>query len=249
MKAGTEGCGCFPTGRHYPGIAHLIRVRAMGLVDGLDGDAPWADLPVALIDTETTGRDAQADRIVEIGIVIGRRGEVIAKHGWLVNPGRAIPDEARAVHGISDEMVAGQPTFAELAPRIAEALAGTVPAAYNAPFDKGFVLTELDRAGDGGAARPPALAPEVEWIDPLVWVRELQKYEKGKSLGDVTARLGIALESAHRATDDAEAALRVMWTLGKDVRVPKTYGALLQEQKRLARMQDEERARWRSRNP
>jgi DNA polymerase-3 subunit epsilon len=246
LRAHADGCGCFPTGQHYPGIAHLLRVRVAGLVPELDGEAPWADLPIALIDTETTGRDAQNDRIVEIGIVIGRRGDVLAKHGWLVNPGRPIPDEAKAVHGISDEMVANEPRFEELVPEIARVLAGTVPAAYNAPFDKGFVLAELDRAGADESARPASLDRGVEWLDPLVWVRELQKYEKGKSLGDVTARMGIVLETAHRATDDAHAALRVLYALGRDVRVPKSYAALVQEQRRLGRQQDEERARWRS---
>ena len=93
---------------------------------------------------------------------------------------------------------------------------------------------------------PPALRRGVEWIDPLVWARELQKYEKSKALGEVCARLGIALTNAHRATDDAEAAMRVLAALSQDARVPKTYAAFIQEQRRLARIQEEERARWRS---
>jgi DNA polymerase-3 subunit epsilon len=61
----------------------------------------------------------------------------------------------------------------------------------------------------------------------------------------VTTRLGVALEQAHRATDDAEAALRVLYAFAKDVRVPKSYAGLAQEQRRLSRLQDEERNRWR----
>lgn len=247
MKTTDDGCGCFPTGRHYAGIAHLVRVQASGLVAELDPDAPWIELPIALLDVETTGRDPMNDRIVELAIVVGRRGEVVERFEWLVNPGRPIPDEARQVHKISDEMVADKPPFADVASEIVRALAGAVPAAYNASFDKGFVAAELGRAGLEGELLPPSLRPSTEWIDPLVWTRELQKYEKGKSLGDVTARLGIALEGAHRATNDAEAALRVMYAFAKDVRVPKGYAALVQEQRRLARQQEEERARWRSR--
>ena len=93
-----EPCGCFPTGRHYPGIAHLIRFRAVGVASELDANQPWAELPVALLDLETTGRDPAVDRIVEVGIVIGRNGEVTARHSWLVNPGRPIPAEVSAVH-------------------------------------------------------------------------------------------------------------------------------------------------------
>src|SRR5437899_2243611 len=131
MKSLTDGCGCFPTGRHYAGIAHLIRIQAIGVVEGFDGEASWVDLPIALIDIEATGLDSAADRIVEIGIVIGRGGEVIERRSWLINPGIPISEEARAVHGITDEMVSDKPSFAALAGEIAAALSGVVPAAYN----------------------------------------------------------------------------------------------------------------------
>ena len=63
MKVLVDGCGCFPTGRHYPGIAHLLRVRARGIVVDLDGDSPWADLPIAVID----GKDVDTSLITQIG--------------------------------------------------------------------------------------------------------------------------------------------------------------------------------------
>jgi DNA polymerase-3 subunit epsilon len=245
LKPHLEGCGCFPTGRHYAGIAHLIRIQAIGIVEGFDGERGWDELPVALIDVETTGRDGAMDRVVEIGIVIGKGGEILERRSWLINPERAIPEESRAVHGITDDMVQGQPTFTALAAEIAQALAGVVPAAYNATFDKSFLVAEFERAGFDRERLPPALATSVEWIDPLVWARELSELDKGKSLGEVSARLGIALTTAHRATDDAEAALRVLYTFAKDVRVPKSYAGLAQEQRRLLRLQDEERNRWR----
>ncbi len=244
MKGHIEGCGCFPTGRHYAGIAHLIRIQAIGVVEGFEGENGWIELPIALIDVETTGREGATDRIVEIGIVIGRRGEILERRSWLVNPAMPIPEESRAVHGITDEMVQNQPIFADVAAEIAAALRGVIPAAYNASFDKSFLLAELERAGFGRDQMPASLAPNVEWIDPLVWARELSELDKGKSLGEVCERLGIALETAHRATDDAEAALRVLYTFSKDVRVPKSYAGLAQEQRRLLRLQDEERMRW-----
>ena len=67
-----EHCGCFPTGRHYPGIAHLVQVRAVGVAEELEADAPWRELPIACIDTETTGTNPREDRIIEIGVVVGR---------------------------------------------------------------------------------------------------------------------------------------------------------------------------------
>lgn len=242
-------CGCFPTGRHYPGIAHLLRVRARGTVVELDADAAWTELPIAVLDTETTGRDAQTDRIVEIGIVVGIRGEVVKRLNWLINPGIPIPDAAREVHGISDDDVKDAPRFEQIAAEVADALRGVIPAAYNASFDRAFVAAEISRSGLVLDAMPSCLRPEIEWVDPLVWARELQKYEKGKKLGEVAARLGVALENAHRASDDAEAALKVLYAFGGDTRVPRAYGALVQEQRRLARAQEDSFAAWRSRNP
>jgi DNA polymerase-3 subunit epsilon len=247
MKSLVEGCGCFPVGRHYAGIAHLVRIQATGIVDGFDADTKWIDLPIALIDVETTGRDPAVDRIVEVGIVTGRSGQILERRSWLVNPGRAIPEESRAVHGITDEMVKDEPPFSGIKDDVLAAFKDAVPAAYNAAFDRGFVLAELERAGVENDALPASLAPNVEWIDPLVWARELHQFEKGKALGDVTKRLGITIETAHRATDDAEAALRVLYAFAKDVRVPASYAGLTQEQRRLARIQDEQRARWRNR--
>ncbi len=234
-----DGCGCFPTGRHYAGIAHLLRAVVRGLLGELPADGPWAELPIAMVDVETTGKDASVDRVVEIGIAIARGGVIVDRKNWLVNPGRPIPKEATDVHKITDEDVKDAPRFEAIAREVSDALAGHVPAAYNASFDRAFLINELARAG-------LSLARDVEWLDPLVWAREVQQGEKSRALGEVAARLGIALENAHRASDDAEAALKVLLALGRDVRLPKAYGALVQEQRRLALDQaDERRLRWR----
>jgi DNA polymerase-3 subunit epsilon len=238
-------CGCFPTGRHYPGIAHLLKVEIRGLVAGFTNDVPWQEIDVALLDVETTGRDASVDRVVELGIAVGRRGEVVARYNWLINPGRPIPAEVTAIHHITDEMVADKPRFETVALEIASALKGRVPAAYNALFDRAFLMSEFSRAKVDVTA-VPALTREVEWLDPLVWARDIQDGEKSRSLGDVAARLGIALEKAHRAQDDAEAALRVLYALAGDARIPRAYGAMVQEQRRLSQVQADARRMWRS---
>jgi DNA polymerase-3 subunit epsilon len=242
-----DSCGCFPTGRHYAGIAHLLRVTIRGVCKAFEADKHWREIPIALVDVETTGRDASVDRVVEIGVVVGMGGQIVRRHNWLVNPGMPIPEEAKAVHGISDDDVKDAPSFKAMAAELVEALEGTLLGAYNAAFDKAFVTNELARAGLANASeRVPALARDVEWFDPLVWAREIHNEEKSRALGEVAARLGIKLENAHRASDDAEAALRVLYMLGDDVRVPVTYGAFVQEQRRLAMVQSDERRRWRN---
>ena len=240
-----DPCGCFPTGRHYPGIAHLMKVRAVGIASEFEGNGDWVDYPIAFIDTETTGRDSAADRLVEVGVVLGHKGQVTERFSWLINPGRPIPKETSAIHGITDADVLGKPSFAEIAGEIVATLRDRIPAAYNAAFDLGFLLAELERVGVRPTDAPPAMRREVDWIDPLTFARELYKDQQSRSLGDMAARLGIEMVRAHRATDDAEAALQVLYTFAKDPRVPRAYGGLVQEQRRLLRQQDEARKLWR----
>ncbi len=228
MRAGADGGGCFPTGRHYPGIAHLVKLAVRGLASEFDSETRVRDLPLVSIDTETTGRDSSVDRIVEIACVIWSQGEVQARHSWLINPERPIPMEAKAVHGIGDEDVRDKPVFAGVALEIARVLRGSLPLAYNADFDKGFLQAEFARAGVRIEELPPAMRHDVHWVDPLDWARELHKAEKSKSLGDVCERLGIDIGQAHRATDDAEAAAKVMGIFLGDSRVPQTYAAFIQ---------------------
>jgi DNA polymerase-3 subunit epsilon len=244
MRASAEG-GCFPTGRHHPGIAHLLRVVAAGLADEFGGDGAMADIEFVSIDTETTGRDPAVDRVVEIAFVTWKNGEVVDRRHFLVNPERSIPKESFDVHGISDDDVKNEPTFRARVDEILQALVGKVPVAYNAEFDKAFLSDELSRAGVSGKRLPPAARRGVEWIDPLVWARELQKEEKSRALSEVAARLGISIERAHRATDDAVAAMAVMAVFFADARVPKTYAAFINEQRRLARLHAEDRQFWR----
>jgi DNA polymerase III subunit epsilon len=243
-----DPCGCFPTGRHYPGIAHLIKVRAVGVASELDSSEPWAAFPIAFLDVETTGTDPLNDRLIEVGIVIGRGGEIVERHSWLIHPGRAIPGESTAIHGITDADVVGKPAFAEVAAEILSHLGGAIPAAYNASFDRSFLLAELERAGVRSANPPPAIRREVDWIDPLTFARELYKHEDSRALGEMASRLGISLENAHRATDDAEAALRVLYAIARDTRVPRPYANLIQEQRRLNRLHEEARRLWRKPN-
>ena len=249
--AHVQVCGCFPTGRHYPGIAariaQAVATVVKGLVEELDPQCEWSRCAFAAIDFETTGLDSEHDRVLEMGIVCFDDGQLTARHNFLIDPGIPVPEEARKVHGITDEELANAPRFEELYPEIAGLLAGRVPVAYNAGFDKKFLLAECRRCAHIGLgmATPPAFREEVEWIDPLVWVRELQKYEKGKKLTEVCQRLEIPLEQAHRAAGDAEATGYVLMRLARDM--PATYAELIRIQGQYAAMQDAELITWRSR--
>jgi len=162
-------------------------------------------VPWIAIDTETTGREAGEHRIVEIGCVLFERGIARERHSWLLDPECPIPEEAIAVHGITDADVLGKPTFAAVASEVAAVLGRGVPLAYNAEFDQAFLHAEFVRLG--GSELMPVKRSTV-WLDPLSWARELQKEHKSRALGEVCERLGIQLERAHRATDDDGAVLQ-----------------------------------------
>lgn len=247
MRGGSDFCGCFPTGRSYPGIAHLVHSTFQGVAQGFDPSSSWIDQPVVMIDTETTGREANEDRIIEIAIVRGRSGSVLSRDSWLINPERPIPVASSGVHGIYDKDVRGKPTFADVFPEIIRCLAQAIPAAYNASFDRGFLFAEARRAGRSPVTDAPAVQDRVVWIDPLVWARLLYPGEKSRKLSSMASLLGIALEHAHRATADAEAALLVMYKMAEDGRIPTEYGRLIQEQVSTGRLQEEARSMWRRR--
>ncbi len=246
MRASADAGGCFPTGRHYPGIAHLVRARARGTAQEYAVDTLMTDLPFVAIDVEATGLDPNEDRVIEVACVLFSRGEV-ERHGWLINPGRPISEESRAVHNISDDDVRDAPSFAQVAEQILAVLARGVPLAYNADFDRAFLMAEFGRVSLASErADVPALRKGIDWLDPLVWARELQQAEKSKSLSLVAERLGIEAGTAHRAVDDAHTAGRVLHAFFGDSRVPTSYAAFVQEQRRLGRVHKDERQFWRS---
>jgi DNA polymerase-3 subunit epsilon len=239
MRGALDVCGCFPTGRHYPGIAgRLLRTlrNVAGLAAGFEPHSRWAEQSLAIIDFETSGLSPETDRVLEIGVACFSGGRLTALKDWLVNPGIPISEESRAVHNISDEELAGAPSFREVATELAALVREHIPVAYNAGFDRGFLRAELERAGELGGDLPPAFLADVVWIDPLVWVRELYQDDKSRKLTDITARLGISLERAHRAASDAEAAGRVLLALAE--RLPTTYAEVVSLQERYSARQD-----------
>jgi DNA polymerase-3 subunit epsilon len=73
--------------------------------------------PICFFDLETTGINVAKDRIVEIAILKVFPNGNKESHTWRVNPEMAIPAESSAIHGITNEMVANEPTFKQLLQR------------------------------------------------------------------------------------------------------------------------------------
>lgn len=102
-----------------------------------------------IFDTETTGLEASADRIIEIGAVELENRFITGRNFHVyVNPdGRQVHAEALAVHGISNEQLADKPKFVEIIQDWLDFTEGATLIAHNANFDVGFFNAEFARLG------------------------------------------------------------------------------------------------------
>ena len=105
----------------------------------------------------------------------------------------------------ADIDLAGQPTFADIAPRLAELLRDGVLVAHNARFDVSFLAAEYERAG--------IVMPEVPVICTLRLVHRLGLEVASLSLVDCCAHFGIAHQRRHRADEDVEATVQLLQRL------------------------------------
>lgn len=208
---------------------------------------PWHEETLCVADTETTGTSLH-DRVVQVGVVRFERGVPVASWSSLVWAGVEIPEEATKIHGIKTSDVANAPAWYELIPDLARLARGAHPVAYNADFDKRMFMSEMNRfAADLTSISIPIFRPGVRWVDPLVWARSIDRFEKGgNKLVTVCTRRGIALPKAHDAVSDAEAAGKVLWAMRHEIG-DMTISELLRQQQVLADAQERRFAAWRAR--
>jgi len=123
-----------------------------------------------VLDTETTGLKVdQGHRVVDIGaIVLKDRKKTNEYFQSYVNPERLIDREAQEIHGISNEQLEKEPKFSEIAESFLEFVQDSVLIIHNAPFDLGFLNTELQRA----SSNYPKLEEICEIEDTLVLARK-----------------------------------------------------------------------------
>lgn len=202
--------------------------------------AHWARSPIAVLDTETTGLDpARGDRIIELGVVLFDDGVVSERWGTLLDCGMPLPLETTRVTGIQPADVVGKPSFAAVVDDLLQRLEGRLLVAYNASFDRGFLLHELSRCNR-------TLPDGAQWMDPLVLAKELQKGQGNMKLGTVAKRLGIELLEAHRAVADAECAGHVLMALALEM--PESLSEALDLHEAWEANQNASRAVWRGKS-
>jgi len=161
-------------------------------------DVPLSEMEFVALDVETTGVMPVIDGIVEIAAVRFRLDGTILEH-WqtLVDPGRAIPFEATAVHGITNDMVRGQPPASQVAAELAEFLSRSpgLLIAHNAPFDLGFVAAAY--------LTHQLPLPDVTAICTLELSRQRLQSIANYRLEALAAHFRLADRVHHRAGDDA----------------------------------------------
>jgi DNA polymerase-3 subunit epsilon len=150
----------------------------------------------AVVDVETTGmRSRMDDRITEIAIVTVNNGKVELAFDSLINPDRYIPPRITAVTGITNEMVAGAPRFAEVSEVVQAALSGRIFVAHNVRFDWNFVDAELRRARDLVLSGPRLCTVRL--------ARRLVVGVESCGLDSLTHFFGWENQARHRAAGDA----------------------------------------------
>ena len=146
-----------------------------------------------VLDTETTGLDAQAGhRIIEIGgvEVVNRRLTGNNLHLY-INPERDIDEGALEVHGITREFLSDKPTFEQIVEQFLDFIDGAELVIHNAPFDVGFMNQELKLLG----ARFGTVEQRCGVLDTLRMARELHPGQKN-SLDALCRRYDV--DNAHR---------------------------------------------------
>ena len=166
--------------------------------------------PICFFDLETTGIDVGKDRIVEISIFkVFPNGNKESKT-WLVNPTIPIPPQTTAVHGITNEKVANEPTFAALSSQIYAMIKDSDLAGYNSDrFDIPLLAEEMLRAGVDFDMKN-RVSVDVQTI--------FHKKEERTLSAALKFYCGKTLENAHSAEADTMATYEIL--LGQLERYP-----------------------------
>lgn len=175
-----------------------------------------------VFDVETTGlHPAYGHRICEIACLRLQDGLELDRFESLVDPGRELSPGAYRVNHITAEMLDGAPAFRTVAWPVLQMMDGAVLVAHNAPFDLGFLASELDLA--------ELPAPTGPVVDTLALARRIYSFPRN-GLSAVAASLGVGEGPAHRAMGDAwttcQVLQRELWDLDRLYGVT-TIGELL----------------------
>lgn len=155
----------------------------------------------AVVDLETSGGRPRRDRITEVGIVLFDGEQVVETFDSLINPECPIPPGITELTGITNDMVADQPRFHEVAREVVRLTQDAIFVAHNVRFDYNFVREEFARLGYNFQRKQ------------LCTVRLMRKTFPGLgsySLGKLINYFGLEVSARHRALADAQATTELL---------------------------------------
>ena len=159
------------------------------------------DTEFVAFDIETTGLNAQTDRMTEIGAILFSGSEILKTFNTFVDPQRHIPADITNLTGIRDSDVQGAPLEKEAMQMFMDFVGDRPIIAHNAHFDVGFMTA---------AARRNGLRFSPVFLDTLALSQALCPELKRFKLDIVSNHLGLPQFNHHRASDDALVVARMM---------------------------------------
>ncbi|MBM4251360.1 MAG: 3'-5' exonuclease [Deltaproteobacteria bacterium] len=178
-------------------VLHLRRLKRY---------VPAPEVPVrrgsiVIFDLETTGLDANADRIIEIGAIKLSALGPVDQFSCLVHTDIELTDDIIKLTGISPDMLVGQPTIAKVLPEFLAFIEGSILVAHNAEFDMSMLKAACSRQGI-----------DLEWpcFCTLKMARQLLPELENKKLDTLAAHYGLSFEARHRAIGDIKVTVGVL---------------------------------------
>ena len=193
----------------FPDAQVAAKKNKIKVIYGVEGYLVNDGVPIALnemgqsfedeyiiFDLETTGFSSKNDKIIEIGAVKIKNGQIIDRFSEFVYPKCKIPYKITELTSITDDMVKDAPPIEVVLPRFMEFIGGAAVVAHNAAFDTSFIKKNCEDLG---------LEFNSTIVDTVPLARFLYPDLKRVKLNLVAKHLGISLENHHRAIDDAKA--------------------------------------------
>jgi DNA polymerase-3 subunit epsilon len=169
----------------------------------IDLDRKLSDLTYTVFDTETTGLEpSNGDEIIQVGAarIVNNRLLHQEVFNQLVDPERPLKPESIPIHGITEDMVRGQPNIDVVLPAFHEFCEDTVLIAHNAAFDMRFLQLKEERTG---------IRFTQPVLDTLLLSAVVHPNQESHKLDVILERLGVHIESRHNALEDALATAEV----------------------------------------
>ena len=160
-------------------------------------DRLLSELAFTVFDTETTGLNpSEGDEIIQIGATRIVNGKLLRSESFdqLVDPLRELPEASTKIHGITPEMLVGQPPMARVLPAFHAFAADTVLVAHNAAFDMRFLQMKEQSTG---------IRFEQPVLDTLLLSAVIHPSQESHRLEAISERMGVNIMGRHTAIGDA----------------------------------------------